>query len=544
MMSDKKAVPKKWFCLFLVIWCVQMFTAVYFCFQKQGFHEDEYYTFYSTARTYGLAIEDGAWMEHDAYFNEFVVLYGQRFQYGLVKLVQSWDVHPPFYYWIFHTVCSLFTGQFSKWFGLVINLAAFGVSMFLLRYLALLVTKHNEKMTLLSCLFYGFTPAVMSSVVFIRMYALLTVFVYLCAILHVRMMEKTYHKLPFLKFLLPLAVVTYLGFLTQYYYFIFLFFMALGFCIYLLLKDRNLWNCIRYGVSVGIALVLAYLTYPSCLGQMFRGQRGAQATENFFDWSNTWTRLLFFWKLLDEYVFGKLLVILLGIILFLFLFALGKGKIRISNRMKAVAFLENHRACFLLLFTVIGYFLAVSKTALLLGDTSIRYQTPVYGMTVLLIFVAMEGIGRVVFIKADTEHGNYNFLLAAAAVVCLLVNLAGLFSGRVVFLYPEDTQRIAFAREKAAQDTPVLCLYDVGQSWCVWDSADEFFVYDRIYFADREKVEPISDKTIAESDDLVVYLSNAADAETQLQRILNSNSKVDAYELKWQDRYCSVYYFY
>ena len=544
MMSDKKAVPKKWFYLFLMIWCVQMFTAVYFCFQKQGFHEDEYYTFYSTARTYGLAIEDGAWMEHDAYFNEFVVLYGQRFQYGLVKLVQSWDVHPPFYYWIFHTVCSLFPGQFSKWFGLVINLAAFGVSMFLLRYLALLVTKHNEKLTLLSCLFYGFTPAVMSSVVFIRMYALLTVFVYLCAILHVRMMEKTYHKLPFLKFLLPLAVVTYLGFLTQYYYFIFLFFMALGFCIYLLLKDRNLWNCIRYGVSVGIALVLAYLTYPSCLGQMFRGQRGAQATENFFDWSNTWTRLLFFWKLLDEYVFGKLLVILLGIILFLFLFAFGKGKIRISNRMKAVAFLENHRACFLLLFTVIGYFLAVSKTALLLGDTSIRYQTPVYGMTVLLIFVAMEGIGRAVFIKADTEHGNYNFLLAAAAVVCLLVNLAGLFSGRVVFLYPEDTQRIAFAREKAAQDTPVLCLYDVGQSWCVWDSADEFFVYDRIYFADREKVEPISDKTIAESDDLVVYLSNAADAETQLQRILNSNSKVDAYELKWQDRYCSVYYFY
>lgn len=561
MMNDKKAVHKKWFYLFLMIWCVQMLTAVYFCFQKQGFHEDEYYTFYSTARTYGLAIEDGAWMEHDAYFNEFVVLEGQEFQYGLVKLVQSWDVHPPFYYWVFHTVCSLFPGRFSKWFGLVINLAAFGVSMFLLRYLALLVTKHNEKLTLVSCLLYGFTPAVMSSVVFIRMYALLTVFVYLCAILHVSMIEdpgssegnsgeakeETYHKLPFVKFLLPLAVVTYLGFLTQYYYFIFLFFMAVSFCIYLLLKDRNLWNCIRYGASIGLALVLAYLTYPSCLGQMFRGQRGAQAAENFFDLSNTWMRISFFWGLLDEYVFGKLLAVFLVIILFLFLFALGKGKIRIAKHMKAAAFLEDHRAGLLLFFTIIGYFLVVSKTALLLGNTSIRYQTPIYGMAVLFVLAAIEGMGRVVSIKGDkagTGHGNNNILLAATAVVCLLMNLSGLFSGRVVFLYPEDAQRIAFAREKAALDTPVLCLYDVGQSWCVWDCADEFFEYNKIYFADLGTEEPIVDKTIAQSDDLVVYLSNAADVETQLQRILSSNSNVTAYELKWQDQYCFVYYVY
>ena len=175
--------------LFLLVWCIQMLTAVYFCCQKQGFHEDEYYTYYSTARTYGLMIEDGAWMEREAYFDEFVVLEGEGFQYGLVRLVQSWDVHPPVYYWLFHTVCSFFPGQFSKWFGLGINLAAFGLSMFLLRCLSLKVTGHNEKLSLFVCFFYGFTPAAMSSVVFIRMYALLTVFVYLCAILHVSVIE-------------------------------------------------------------------------------------------------------------------------------------------------------------------------------------------------------------------------------------------------------------------------------------------------------------------------------------------------------------------
>ena len=48
-----------------MIWVVQMAAAFYFCVQKQGFHEDEYYTYYSTARTNGFYVEDGQWMERD-----------------------------------------------------------------------------------------------------------------------------------------------------------------------------------------------------------------------------------------------------------------------------------------------------------------------------------------------------------------------------------------------------------------------------------------------------------------------------------------------
>lgn len=554
------AKNKIWRILFLLTWCVQMLTAVYFCCQKQGFHEDEFYTYYSTARTYGLTVEDGVWMEHDAYFNEFVVLEGQGYQYGLVKLVQSWDVHPPVYYWIFHTVCSLFPGQFSKWFGLGINLIAFGISLFLLWILALLVTKNNEKTAWMVCLFYGFTPAAMSSVVFIRMYALLTVFVYLCAILHLKAIgccgtadnanalfsvripsekpkEKTdskpSNKLSIKKFLLPLMAVTYLGFLTQYYYFIFLFFMALAFCLYLLWKDRNLWNCIRYGCSVGTAFLLAYLTYPSCLGQMFRGQRGAQATGNFFDVSNTLMRLQFFWRLLDGYVFGEMLPVFLGILLLLMLFAIRKH-LKISQ--------EKNWAYRLLLFTVFGYFFAVSKTALLLGNTSVRYQTPIYGMVVLLLFDAIEKVWKTCRNRVDEKKER--LLLPAVALICLLLNMVGLLSDHVVFLYPESAEQVAFAKESAARNIPVVYLYDAGQSWCVWDSADEFFEYDRIYFASQSDKEPIPDDTIAGSKELVVYLSNTAEREEQLQRILDSAPHLNSYELRYEEKYCEVYYFY
>ena len=97
-MNEQKVFDrKKFILLFLLIWLVLMAVAFYFCTRKKGFHEDEYYTYYSTARTNGFFVEDGEWMDRDSYRNEFVVLEGQRFQYGLVKLVQSWDVHPPVY---------------------------------------------------------------------------------------------------------------------------------------------------------------------------------------------------------------------------------------------------------------------------------------------------------------------------------------------------------------------------------------------------------------------------------------------------------------
>ncbi|MBD5453676.1 MAG: glycosyltransferase family 39 protein [Lachnospiraceae bacterium] len=541
MTGVEKKKNKLWFYVFLLAWAAQMMAAVYFCCQKQGFHEDEYYSYYSTSRTYGLFVEDNTWAEHDDYYQEFVVLENQGFQYALVKQVQSWDVHPPVYYWILHTICSLFPGQFSKWFGLIINLAAFGISMFLLYILALQVTKRDEKLSFLICFFYGFTPAVMSSVVFIRMYALLTVFVLLCAVLHIYAIERGSGKLPFGKFLLPVAVITYLGFLTQYYYFIFLFFMAAAFCVYLLWRDKNLWNCIRYGCSLAISMALAYLTYPSCLGQMFRGQRGAQATDNFFNISNTYMRLQFFWELLDEYVFGNILSFLLLLIVLMLLYIVRKESSDGRRRMPA----PKNVSYRILLFTAIGYFLVVSKTALLLGNTSVRYQTPIYGIAVLLIFTAVKELwGRC----KGSRNGRIkirqqNIGMAAAVILCLIINLTGLLSDRVVFLYPEDEDRIAFAKERAAQETPVIYIYDEGQSWCVWDCADEFFEYDRLYFSSQNHTEPIMDTVIANSNDLVVYVSNAADAEEQLQRIMDSNPNLKEYELQYQEKYCDVYYF-
>lgn len=541
---------RRYLVCFLVIWAVQMAAAFYFCTQKAGFHEDEYYTYYSTARTAGFYVEDGKWMDKETYRNEFVVLPGQQFQYGLVRQVQSWDVHPPVYYWIFHTVASFVPEVFSKWIGLGINLFIHGFNLIFLTYLSYIEGGKNKKLALAVTMFYGLTPAAISGVVFIRMYELLTLFVLLCAILHTRAVcglqkEKQedgnaaiskVDRLSFVKFLLPLMMVTYLGFLTQYYYVIFLFYIGAGFCIYLLWRDKNLWNCLRYAVSQLAALLLAYLTYPSCLGQMFRGQRGAQATENFLDLSNTTMRFRFFLALLDEYVFGKLLAgfLLVVIVLFLFMyFRRSAGQLAMQG--KGVSWWPWGILC----FAVAGYFLTVSKTALLLGDTSNRYQLPVYGMIVLLLFGAIYSMWE----QCMPQKSWSVYLAAAALVFCLVIDGTGLMTGKVVFLYPEDREQVAFAASQAQAGTPVMYLYHEGADWCIWDTANELMEYEAVYFAKAGSEGPFTDKTIAEASSLVVYLADGADVQAQIDRIFESCEKLAECELQYEEKYCDVYYF-
>lgn len=548
--TERNRMDAKYLICFWSIWLVQMALSFYFCTQKMGFHEDEYYTYYSTARTNGFYVNDGQWMDREQYENEFVVLPDQRFQYGFVKLVQSWDVHPPMYYWVFHTVASLVPNVFSKWIGLSVNLFFHGINIILLCWLAYVTGGRDRKLALFVTLFFGLGPAAMSGVVFIRMYEMLTTFVLLCAILHVRVVEERGNggnaKLPVRTFLVPMMAVTYIGFLTHYYYFIFLFYLALAFVIWLLWRDRHIRNCVRYAVSQGAAFVLAVLTYPSCLGQMFRGQRGAQATKNFFDLSNTIERIRFFGDLMDRYVFGKSLLALLAVVLLLAVIA-KRGA-------------EKRAGYLILLFAGVGYFLTVSKTALLLGETSNRYQLPVYGVIVLLVFAAVRGLwhqilqadGKSLSGAAGTLHKIRSALCArrriyaesCLALICLAVCLFGAWREEVVFLYPEDRGQTAFAQECAEKDIPVIYIYQTGEEWCVWAVTNELLEYPQVYFAAADSAESILEERIRNAGSLVVYLASGADERKNLQRVLDGAPALADCQWKrvFEEKYCNVYY--
>ncbi len=539
--NDKEV--RIWLVSLFILLCMQLLLLTYFGNKKAGFHEDEYYSFYSTNRTAGLFEPDREWVERDAFRNEFVVLPGEGFRYGLVSMVQSWDVHPPFFYFILHTVCSFFPGVFSKWAGIGVNMAAFCINFILLTWLAYMVSGKDRKLAFAVAAVHGCNGIIVSGVMFIRMYEWLTVFVLWCACLHVRAVIKK--DMGAKKFLLPLMVVNYCGFLTQYYYIIFLFFLAFGFCIWELYRERKWMFCIQYGIACGFSLLLAVVSYPASLSHIFRGYRGTGAVGEFLDAANTGERLSFFAGLVNEYLFdGYLWLWLLAIAVMTGIIMIKGGKIK--GRAEG---LERHVEAapyFLLLFASLGYFFTVSKTALLLYETSNRYQLPIYGILLLLVMAGFYELwNRILFsyIRIDgKKKEKYRGLgLILLMLIFLLEDVHGLVSGKVIFLYEEDEAHVEYARQNEKE--PVIVLYNDATPYHVWWCSQELMQYEKVYFASEGNPEKITDDVICGSDRLIVY---AADSEMQkdcLAMILESNPKLGGYELVMQRGLWSVFEF-
>ena len=267
--------------------------------------------------------------------------------------------------------------------------------------------------------------------------------------------------------------------------------------------------------------------------------------------SNTTERLRFFWNLLDEYVFGKTLAWILLVIVLLAVTAYA-----VNGRRKVSALSHNQQqgmkpdaAWCLLAFAVIGYFLAVSKTALLLGDTSNRYQLPVYGMIVLLLFDGIYRLGKMCmsgvtgFSSANAQAKSLSILSILVVLSCLVVDLTGLIGNRVVFLYPEDKQQMEFAGEQAAAGTPVIYLYQAGAEWCIWDVTNELLEYSEVYFVSTDSVDVMKDEKTRQAESLVVYVADGTDADAQIGRIIDTNPRLAEHrELMFEEKYCDVYY--
>lgn len=533
-----------------ILLALQLITALYFCGKKTGFHYDEYYSYYSSNVTYGLVPTDREWKDGSGIRSEFMVLPGEKFHFSDVVRMQTYDVHPPFYYLLLHAVCSLTPGVFSKWQGLALNLVFFTASWWLLACLAWRLGGKRKETVIGTCLLYGFNPAVLSGVMLVRMYALLALLVLIITWLHVKALESRRRGW---KFYLPLMITVYLGFLTHYYFAVYLFFLAAATELYLLFEtaEGKTWgqkwkDCFAYGFAVAGAMVLAVVSYPACLGHIFRGYRGTEAMGEFFDAGNTLGRVRFFAGLLNEYVFGSMLPLFALVILLLCLTAWAlyrvpksgtvsnapqKGGAPLDGKTKAAqkaGAAERYRYILIPAVAVLGYFAVVTKTALLTAEEANRYQIPVYGLILMFSVVGLYGLARKAgsllaerVLKGKADGCRRAALLLAGAMVILLAGgeLYGLTQDKVLFLYEEDAENIVFAQEN--RDVPTVYFYNGNLLWMIWDDSLELMQYDEIYFVNMADASPISDDRLAAADRALVYVARGDNSQAALEAVRN-----------------------
>lgn len=540
----------------LLIFVLSIIVNIYFGFQKSGFHEDEYYTYYSSNRSAGLYQPDRQWQDRQTILDEFVVKPGEGFNYGLVKLVQSWDVHPPLYYMIFHTICSMVPGEFTKWTGIITNLLAFAATFWVIHLICKRL-RASFWVEVLTLLFFGINPQTISSNILIRMYAWLTFWVALCGYLHIRLV-KDYDSIKgfegsskikainnvylrnYVFYMLPIMIVSYLGFLTQYFYLFFFISIGIAFTGWIVFWKKNVRFGVVYVASCAVSLGLAVLTYPDSLRHMLGGYRGNEAAGSLFDIGNTVMRLSFFTGLLNDFVFAGLFIVVIAVIFIGLIIRIARKKMGIFTPDFVI-----------FIIGTVGYFLITSKTALLVGAASNRYEMPCYGLIIIIVAILIQRIWGLtdfcikknpdVTPEGDNKNSYKKTIMIVEGITCIFV-VALLIKGicldnRVLFLYPEDTAKIQYAADN--RDKVAVVMFNPATPHNVWRLADELLQYDKVYYMDEENLDVINDAEVLGASEIILYIADDDLQNDAITNIQNSTGKANMTALFTEDMWNS-----
>ena len=511
-MNSKNTTKKKTILILIALLLIEVSVLIFFGFQKKGMHFDEFFSYFNTNNSFGRQAYDRTFVSSEDMLKDFYVIPGEGFNYSYVVTLQSYDVHPPVYYLILHTICSLTPNVFSYWQGLFLNIVcALLISVFL--YLSVIRLTDNVYAGAVLLLLTSLCPGVISNTMFIRMYSLMTLFITIIVYLHIRMEDYEIGSLP-VKYIVLNAILAYLGFLTHYFYLVFLFFIECAYIIPKLFRfKKNIKGILKYCIPLGIAGILGVISYPACLGQVNSGYRGEEVKSYMLDLSDLKERWDFFGTLLNKYVFNGFIYVYFLIALILFLtgyYISSHKKIHLSEGASKRLFAFGKY----IFFPTLMYYLVSVKGSLMGDEAMMRYQLPVYALIIANVFLIIYGSLKLISKK---KWAN-TYLPLILALSFLILDVLGLISGHVFYLYPEQEEMKEIAEEYS--DLECVYIYNTeNNKYFLWNDVEQLSKFKRVYFVDSENLDPIEEEAINNAESLVVYVS-----------VLNENEDLSFYE--------------
>lgn len=519
-------IEKHYSLIRLIILLGSICLALFFGMKKQGYYIDEYYTYtIANGTQLGIAIRPGEWNDTSPYKDQLVSTGEENFRFGQMYENTANDVHPPLYYILVHFLSSVFSGVFSKWIGIAVNIILLIPALFLAERIAMILSGENRTASLLTMLFYGISPATMSNVMLIRMYVMLSLWTLLYAYLHVKALERD--DFSFRKFLLPLFAAGFCGFLTQYFFVVIMFFISFVFAFYLLVFCRRIRDTLLYGLTALASLICTYFVWPYSHFHIFGGYRGKGALEQLLDLPNVGKRVWTHVGYLNRLVFGGLLpvcavVLTLGVVLLLrscvCLRRSGKQKILQSYSVST-------KGLILLGLASLLSFAVLSQISLMTGGiTCSRHQFAVYSLFMVLVPTGTYRLFR----QWKTSRQIPEIVTAVMLFVMLI---SGYAQKSVLFLYEDEKMVTDYARLHPDEKV-IMFQMDDG----MYDTMiQELLLYPQIYYISAGNLETAVDETIAHADTLLVYMTiKADDEEACFESIFEQNDGLKNKELLWE----------
>ena len=477
---------------------------------KVNFFIDETYSYGLANNIGGPAInfEDGIKYNPNIFYTYLTVDESHRFNFANVWSNQASDVHPPLYYAILHTICSLFPETFSIWYAGIINIIFSLATLFVIQKLCMQLTSDLLICNLLSSTFI-LLSVILLPTAFLRMYVLAMFWVTLFAYLFVKKIGQpdTWH------FYLSVCIIAILSALTHYYCIIFVILVSIVYGFYILIqkKWKNLFLFCGTMVSTGI---LSLAIFPSMLRHMFFGDRGTEALNNLSEFSDYLTRLKTFFNIINNQLFGGILQYIFIIILLHFVFILLFQKKHLSNltvlktRINPILLMKY----LILIIPSILFFMIVSKIAAYQTE---RYMSPIFAVTFVWIFCLIFNYLNKIRLKI-TLLKKYFFLIAC---LLLLITVIGSWQKRGwSYLYRNSIQLLETSKEYT--DLDCICIYN--QPFETQASFLELTNYNSITFISEDNLDLLY--TIANNSSkliLIIINDKEQDTEAFLNKLLS-----------------------
>ena len=444
--------------IFCVVIVVLTITMLFYETQKEGFNEDEIFSYGSSNykydnlyQPYGPAdamntvifkyVLDGNWFANiiyclfhsDAFYYlwdieentdpiwktkedamEYLTIGTEDvFDFAPVIWNQSRDVHPPLFYILVHIVSSFFLGQFSKYIVFIINIIFYIFTCISIYKIFKLYRK--EKAGIIAVLFYGLSIGAISTVMFQRMYMMMTFWVVLYTYISIKICRFGMRK----KEMIQLSITTILGFLTQYYFCLFAAIIFIILFIHLKGK-RKTWLCENIKLAIlGVAI------FPACIYHIFFSYRGITSLqENYFE------RLKFYVEeMFREFSLNNIIgYILLGIIeIALIFYFIQKRK---SKRISEYSILT---------LPVIIYYFIISKTAPYLEQ---RYILPTLPLIIIGVVLLVS------YYISQISKKQIKLTINIIAIISVIgLQAYGLITKEPDYLYKGYNEYIELAKE-------------------------------------------------------------------------------------------------
>lgn len=466
---------------------------------KKDCYVDEYWT-YGLANNVGsitMQVEDGKSYNGTYPFDRYMTVEkGETFNYSNVWTQQAADVHPPLYYIIIHTLCSFFPGVFSKWFGLLPNFCCLILIDILLYQIGKVLLK-SESLALIAVIINGTGVMMMNMVIFIRMYALLTMITMAIVLMFLKYLERKKSA----EFWIQLYFLSVLGTMTQYYFLILLFFLCMFQGIVFL--RRHKWkDTVYFLITLMMAGITSILIFPPIVVQVFgNGYRGREARANLVSLSNLAGSIIEYVGLITKEIFGGHIV---GVIFFLTI-------IFLACRKKFLKFFwsELKLGEYLLLTMTVGYLLIIIKIA--------PYRVDRYIMCIgwCIILLSIDVVYQILcFFKGNWGHKK-KYILCFLLFMGLNVSSMTFLGWELPYAYVGNKERLEALFPYL--NCSVIFVYEKGD-YALCTNYNDLPLYKNYCYVNADDFpELIRSETY---DDFVLYIGQGLEIDTVLQEAI------------------------